>query len=772
MIASTHREVFVHRCRHRAIQLAILLLCMPASAEPPTLTLLQELREGDGGLAILHAASAVAVSPDGDHVYATSPTPGVVVVLAAGDLAILGSAVDGESGVDGIAGAQALAVSPDGLHVYVTGEVADAVTAFARDPATGLLTFVEVERDGVGGTDGLAGARTVVVSPDGAHVIVSGLGEGALAVFARSAGTGELAFVERVSSGGVLSLAFVSSGEQLYAGSEGFFNELDGSGEGYGLAAYARNPATGALTLQWEIDPPRQDFSFLEQSVRVNGLALSDDDAFLYAALEGVNTGTGDLMTVGVAAMAREPAEGLLEQVDFEVLAGPDRGAAVVTLAGDGSALYLAGRTGGAHLPVPGATGELRVFTRDPLLGGLTAGETLTLAGPAGAAAEPGGARVFVAEAGRDAVSAFAPEAESGELALVARRDGGGVRGLRGASVVLLAPDGRFVHASGSEALTTFARDPASGELSFVRHHEGLSGRVVGSLGDQIYGLSRTRSQLLVLDRDPASGAVALAQVLENGVGGVTGLAAPVSLLVSPDGRFVYVSATGGIAVFERDFGAGVLVQRPGVATPAGPGGHLVATRSGAVVYLSTVSRLSSFLRAPFTGALTPIGSLTALPESEGPVALSTDDRDLYRLDLYRDLTLFRASDGTGLPVFQSTMPDVVPENSYPGLTLAPSGQAAYLSGPRLAGGAFSRLYERGPETGLLAPVSGVTPASEAPIVVTRNGTRAYGAADGAIFVYEAPEPTSGAGLVAAAVSLTGLARCRRRSASRRAAVR
>src|SRR5262245_58540147 len=48
-----------------------------------------------------------------------------------------------------------VAISPDGAHVYVASEDDSAVSVFARNAATGALTFVERQRDGVGGVDGI-----------------------------------------------------------------------------------------------------------------------------------------------------------------------------------------------------------------------------------------------------------------------------------------------------------------------------------------------------------------------------------------------------------------------------------------------------------------------------------------------------------------------------------------------------------------------------------------------------------------------------------------
>jgi hypothetical protein len=102
-------------------------------------------------------------------------------------------------------------VSPDGKHVYVTGFNDDAVAVFSRNTATGALTFVEFQQDGVGGVDGLDGAAGVDISPDGKHVYVTGAGDDAVAVFSlpitsASGGGG---------SGGVCFIATAAYGSQM-----------------------------------------------------------------------------------------------------------------------------------------------------------------------------------------------------------------------------------------------------------------------------------------------------------------------------------------------------------------------------------------------------------------------------------------------------------------------------------------------------------------------------------------------------------------------------
>jgi Lactonase, 7-bladed beta-propeller len=117
-----------------------------------------------------------------------------------GQLTFVEAQIDGLGGVDGLASAWSVAASPDGANVYATGMLDNALAVFARDAESGRLAFVEAQVDGSGGVDGLAGAWLVAVSPDGANVYATGTSDNAIAVFRREP-DGALTFVQAKVNG-------------------------------------------------------------------------------------------------------------------------------------------------------------------------------------------------------------------------------------------------------------------------------------------------------------------------------------------------------------------------------------------------------------------------------------------------------------------------------------------------------------------------------------------------------------------------------------------
>lgn len=76
--------------------------------------------------------------------------------------------------VEGLAGVLAIVVSPDGKHAYTGGYRDYTIAVFNRDAVTGRLSFVEAQKDNVGGVSGIARIRAVTISKDGRHVYAAG----------------------------------------------------------------------------------------------------------------------------------------------------------------------------------------------------------------------------------------------------------------------------------------------------------------------------------------------------------------------------------------------------------------------------------------------------------------------------------------------------------------------------------------------------------------------------------------------------------------------
>ena len=388
-----------------------------------------------------------------------------------GSLTFVELDMDGASGVDGIDTATSVAVSPDGMHAYVTGGGGNAVATFTRNPTSGGLTFVEVDSDGVSGVDGLMGASSVAVSPDGKHVYVTGAGDGAVATFARDATSGALSFVELDQDGaggvdglaGAISVAVAPDGRHVYV-----TGQADNA-----VVTFARDAASGALS-----------FVELEQdgSGGVDGLAGA---ASVTVSSDGKQVFVAGQADGAVATFARDATSGALSfvELDRDGVGGVDgiEGASGVTASLDGKHVYVTGAGDGA----------VATFARDASSGALTYVEldrdgALGIDGLAGAASvtvSPDGKSVYVAGQADNAVATFARDAMSGALSFVeVDQDGAvGVDGLSGARSVTVSPDSAHAYVAGAldNAVATFAREVPDLTLTVTMSGAG-SGTVIG----------------------------------------------------------------------------------------------------------------------------------------------------------------------------------------------------------------------------------------------------------------------------------------------------
>jgi len=233
------------------------------------------------------------------------------------------------------------------------------------------------------------------------------------------------------------------------------------------------------------------------------------------------------------------------------------------------------------------------------------------LRGAFGATVSSDGRFVYTASEFSDAVATFARDRSSGELTQLAAELGcvslrgkGGCtpgRGLDGVTSVVLSPDGRNAYAAGSDgvALAVLRRDRTSGALrplagragcvgsrgaGSCRSARALAGPIASTVspdGRHVYvaasgsgaiaAFARNRSTGALRQLRGARGCVALAG--RSGCARARALAVPMAVTVSPDGRRVYAAAfdSGAVAVFARNRSTGALRQLPGTDGCLGP---------------------------------------------------------------------------------------------------------------------------------------------------------------------------------------------------------
>jgi DNA-binding beta-propeller fold protein YncE len=153
---------------------------------------------------VIDNAAAMRFDADGAHLY-LADADGLLVMArdtdagsaSYGALAPMESHRNGENGITGLDGASAIAVAPDGNHVYLAATLDDAVTVFGRDAGTGALSFTGSYHSGENGLGTIAAPLALAASPDGGHLYLADTLSEQLLVLRRDRETGELSAQER-----------------------------------------------------------------------------------------------------------------------------------------------------------------------------------------------------------------------------------------------------------------------------------------------------------------------------------------------------------------------------------------------------------------------------------------------------------------------------------------------------------------------------------------------------------------------------------------------
>ncbi|OUD11597.1 beta-propeller fold lactonase family protein [Thioflexithrix psekupsensis] len=365
------------------------------------LSLVEVQRQAQNEVLGLDGVAAVAVSPDGQHLYAASVVSSAVAVFSRdvnnGSLQFLQHFTNTDISDSGLAGASAVKVSPDGRHVYVASRTDSAVTVLTRNSTTGLLTLVEIQKDNVNQATGLAGVSALAISPDGTRVYAAGTDDSALTVFSRNADTGVLTPVLTHVSGanGVTNLAGITDVAVIDAGNGNWY-VYTAAVQSHAVNLFVRNSGVGELVFVGSYSQGMENISDLLGAV---GLAVSPDRRFLYAAASSSNAIT--IFSIDIATGALTPVKSILNQTPVSGL----RAVRHVLVSPAGGELYATGFD----------DNSLVVFNRNSETGDLTFKQVIknntnnvtSLSGPLGLTTAANGQQLYTAALFSDAISVW-----------------------------------------------------------------------------------------------------------------------------------------------------------------------------------------------------------------------------------------------------------------------------------------------------------------------------------------------------------------------------
>ncbi len=146
----------------------------------------------------------------------------------------------GDASVPPGAGPRHSKFSHDGKHFYVLNELDATVSSFRYDPATGALSAVQTLSTLPAGYDGRKWCAEIRIHPNDRFIYASNRAHDSLTVFARNPATGELTFVQNIPAGGAIprNFALTPDGAWLVCAHQ----------DSNSLSVFRVDPQTGRLT--------------------------------------------------------------------------------------------------------------------------------------------------------------------------------------------------------------------------------------------------------------------------------------------------------------------------------------------------------------------------------------------------------------------------------------------------------------------------------------------------------------------------------------------
>jgi DNA-binding beta-propeller fold protein YncE len=277
-------------------------------------------------------------------------------------------------------GTSRVVVSPDGKNVYATnrGAGANTVSQYARNTETGKLTAL-AQATVTTGTE----PESIVVSPDANSVYVANRGASTVSQYARNLATGALTLQASVATGaGPIGLAISPDGKQVYAA-----NATSAT-----LSQFSRNTGTGELKALAKATVPA--------GANVHGVLVSPDGKNVYATNYSANTVSeyarsevsGELTALGTVAAGTNPHD--------------------LAISPDGNSVYVANsvESGGVLELIRNAETGVLTFQTTIAAGKFT--ECIVVS--------PDGSGVYATNEGTSNVSQYARNMQTGDLTALA----------------------------------------------------------------------------------------------------------------------------------------------------------------------------------------------------------------------------------------------------------------------------------------------------------------------------------------------------------------
>ena len=672
--------------------------------ESGLLTFIEKHKNGIFGVHGLDGVSGILVSPDGKNVYAAGTHDDQIVVFDRhaylGTLTFKESITDGVAGVDGLDGSRGLSMSTDNRFLYSTGIVDDAVTVFSRDTSTGVLSYVEMKKDGSGGITSLNGANDLLVSPDGQYLYVTAPNDDAVTVFNISTSTGALTFVE-AQVDGILGVDGLDGAFGIVASPDNLHVYVVGLNDN-AISTFRRSSLDGSLF-------------YVEVSIdgtgTVDGMQfpvstdVTSDGTHIYVAGKGEDSiveftrssSTGTITYSGKSTNNFQGVDGLEGVTDVELLSNE-------------KVLYTAGYDEDT-IGIFSASATTSILTYNGQINDSQSASNY-LDGVYTLESSSNSKFLYAGSSIGDSISAFSINSATGTLAYIEHHidNTAGVEGLDGVRDIRISPSGSHLYTAGFEdnAIGVFSIDGTSGQLSFIRSYvngldgvhgiQGATAIAISPDGKHLYCAGWKGNSVAAFSIDDTTGLLNYLGYISNEQHGITSLWSPSDLEVTPDGKHLYITAatSDSLTAFKREPSTGSLsligflkdntngidgLDWASSLEITSDGKHIVVT--AAIDDMITV-----FRRNPSTGSFTLRGYFKdgqlGVDGLEGAysVNISADDSSVYVAG--KDENMVSAFLGTKLSYSYTPYPTAVPTSTptpspvptpYPEFTIIPEDQ-------------------------------------------------------------------------------------------------